>query len=319
MNKTLDAANLMAAGVFLTHQLERLDTTINLPLREFTWPRDCDRRGDIQISDEVISHLRTEFHAVGQGDGTGKSWFSDKATIIPEVSTSTKKGSQPVYLWAQGLSYSVFELERAMRLNQDLKHEKTQALNHKWNLDVNDMLYVGDKDKNEIGLVNNPDVFRMDVDATWASLKAADIDTAPDKILAQVDAILDANWAKTNRTMVGSRIILPPRQFALLVGTRMKDGNNKSVMKYIKEECLSTVTNGSVEITYCQALTGAGKDGKDRMVVYTKNPRFLRFPLTMLQHTEPEKQRLNFESIYFCAMSAVEVIYPETLLYADGI
>ncbi len=321
MDETIDAAMVQNAGVYLVNQLERLDKTINLPLIEFTWPRDIDQRNDIEISDEILSFIRVNYHAMGQGKGSGKSWFSDKSTVVPEVSVTEGKKPQPVHLWAEGMSHSIFEIARASRLGRNLDDQKTQAINEKWNRDVNDMVYVGDKDTGDKGLCNHSDVKAITVSDTWANLKAADIDSAPDKILAQIDASLDASWTRSNRTMVASRILLPPSRYALLVGTRMKDGNDRTVMRYIKENCLSTESNNRpVEIYPCKELAGAGANGKDRMVLYTKNPRFLRFPVTMLHRTAPQQQhQLHFSTVFYCAMSAVEMIYPETVLYVDGI
>lgn len=321
MDETLDAATVRNAGVYLLSQLERLDQTVNLPLVEFTWPRDIDQRNDIELSDETLSHLRARYHATGQGKGQGKSWFSDKGTVVPEVSMTEEKKPQPVRLWAEGMTHSIFELDRAARLGRNLDDQKTQAINFKWNLDVNEMVYLGDTETGDPGLCNHPDAELFPVTDTWASLIAADPDTAPDKILAQVNAILDASWKAANRTRVASRILLPPSPYALLVGTRMKGGNDKSLLNYIKENCLSTATNNrQVEIYPYKELSGAGKSGANRMAAFTKDPRFLRFPITMLRRTQPQQiHQLHFSTVFYCAMSRVEMIYPETVLYADGI
>lgn len=320
MPETIDTAMVQNSGVYLVNQLERLDRTINLPLAEFTWPRDIDQRNDIELSDEILSHIRAEFHAMGQGKGQGKSWFSDKATVVPEVSVTEKKIPQPVHLWAEGMTHSIFELDRAARLGRNLDDMKTQAINFKWNMDINEMMYLGDVDTGAKGLANHGDVKVLPLTNTWASLITADPTTAPDKILAQVNAILDASWLAANRTRVASRMLLPPSPYALLVGTRMKDGNDKSILNYIKENCLSTATNNrQIEIYPCKELAGAGAGDTNRMVVYTKDPRYLRFPLTMLRRTSPQQiHQLHFSTVFYCAVSAVEMIYPETVLYADG-
>ncbi|MCI0152441.1 DUF2184 domain-containing protein [Paraburkholderia sediminicola] len=57
----------------------------------------------------------------------------------------------------------------------------------------------------------------------------------------------------------------------------------------------------------------------DRMVVHTKDRKRIRYPMTMLQKTPLQYDSLYHKSTYYCRMGVVEVPYPETVGYFDGL
>jgi hypothetical protein len=102
---------------------------------------------------------------------------------------------------------------------------------------------------------------------------------------------------------------------------------NMSVLKYVQENnILTTSTGRKLEILPSKWCVGAGVSGTigtlgtvDRMVVYTKDKDRVRFPLTPLQRTPIQYDSIYHKTTYFGRLGAVEVVYPETIGYFDGI
>ena len=54
------------------------------------------------------------------------------------------------------------------------------------------------------------------------------------------------------------------------------------------------------------------------MVAYTKDKDRVRFPMTLLQRTPVQFDSIYHKATYFGRLGVVEVVYPQTLGYRDG-
>ena len=75
------------------------------------------------------------------------------------------------------------------------------------------------------------------------------------------------------------------------------------------ERGASAATGGTVGVA----------DGHNRMVAYTKNINYVRFPMTLLNRTPIQNQGLYQITTYWNRFGVVEFVYPSTVQYADGI
>ena len=64
---------------------------------------------------------------------------------------------------------------------------------------------------------------------------------------------------------------------------------------------------------------GRGVANKDRMVAYTNDKKFVRFPMVPLQSVPIQYRGIYQLVTYYGKLGAVEPVYPETLNYMDGI
>ena len=91
-------------------------------------------------------------------------------------------------------------------------------------------------------------------------------------------------------------------------------------MTYVSEQCLSNANNGRpLVISPVKWLNGRGVNSSNRMVAYTKNEMYVRFPLVPLQRTPLEYRGIHQLTTYFGRLGEVEFVYPETIGYADGV
>lgn len=337
---TRDAAGrsrtIDSTGAFLVGELERLDQTLHDPLASVTWGRDIDLREDVTIADEVSSFTLSTYGAVGslgtgQGVGTGKSWIGKNTDQIAGVSLDISKQTFNLTPWAMELKYTILELESAAKLGRPIDQQKFEGLQLKHQMDIDEMVYFGDTSLSVLGLVNNTsvgytaNVATVSGSTTWAAKINAGL---YDAVLADVNTLLNSVWSNSGFAVVPSRLLLPTGAFGLISTAKVSTAGNVSILKYLQENnILTTSGRGKLEIYPCKWCNGAasggtiltGGAGHDRMVAYTKDKKRVRYPMTMLQRTPVQYDSLYHKVAYFCRLGQLEIVYPETIGYADNL
>ena len=308
---TYDRRTIDAAGAFLVGELERLDKTLHLPLVSVTWGRDMDLRSDVTIADETSSFTNTSFANAGSPGGNGKNWVGQNSTEITGIDVDISKTPSPMLLWAMEAAWTVVELAAAEQVGRPIDTQKYDGLKLKHNMDIDEQVYIGDVPTGATGLVNNPDIPVENVTTDWAT-------ATPVQILDDINGIVQSTWERSAYAVCPSHLLLPPAKFAALTRP-VTEAGSKSLLQYIKDECLSNSINGRpLEINPLKWLTGRGTAGTGRMVAYTKNEMYVRFPLVPLQRTPLEARGLRQITTYYGRLGRVEFVYPETVGYADG-
>lgn len=335
--KTWDGKRTVdSTGAFLIGELERLDQTIHLPLAAVTWGRDIDLREDVTIADELSSFTLTTFGSAGSlgtGNGirNGKAWIGKATNQIGGVGVDTGKIANPLTPWALEIAYSILELESAAKLGRPIDEQKYEALKLKLQMDIDEQVYVGDATIGSAtgvgGLVNNGLVTNIANVPNGGGGTAPWSTKTPQEILADVNALLISVWASTGYAVMPNRLLIPPTQFGYINSTIVSTAGNQSILKFLLENnIIKNSGAGDLVIAPAKWLVGAGTGGTigtagtvDRMVAYNKNKRFVRFPMTPLQRTPVQYDSIYHKSSYFCRLGVVEVVYPETMGYRDGI
>jgi len=330
--KTVDGRTVDSTGAFLVGELERLDMTLHEPLAAVTWGRDIDLREDVTIADEVSSFTLSTFGSAGglgtgNGIGNGKAWIGKDTNQITGISADIAKIPHQLRPWAMELKYTVLELESAAKLGRPVDQQKYEGLQLKHQMDIDEQVYIGDTTTGDTGLVNSDLVTNKQNLAAGVSGSANWSKKSPDEILADVNTALTSVWAASAWAVIPGRLLLPPAQFGYISTQKVSNAGNVSILKYIQENNLLTTSGkGKLEILPVKWLVGAGTGGTigtvgtvDRMVVYTKEKNRVRYPMTLLQRTPIQFDSIYHKSTYFCRLGAVEMVYPETCGYFDGL
>lgn len=316
---TFDAQTIDSTGSFLVGELERLDPMLHEPLVDVTWSRDIDLRTDVTIADEVSSFTNSTFAAAGGVTPTGKAWVGKDTNAIQGLALDIGKTAQPLHLWAMEVTYTIPELESAIRLGRPVDSQKLAGLQLKHQMDTDEQVYIGDASLGVYGLVNSPLVSTSNVVA-GASTYTTWVKKTPDEILADINTLLTNTWAAAGWAVVPDTLLIPPAQFGYLVSQKVSNAGNISILEFLRQNSISLAKNGRpLNIQPVKWLTGRGTSSTDRMVAYTKDQRRVRFPLVPLQRTPLEYRSLFHITTYFGRLGSVEFVYPETLGYADGI
>lgn len=313
MPMTFDQATVDSSGAFLIHELERLDQTLNLPLTSQTWSRDIQLREDVSIADEISSFTNTTFAAAGTPNANGKNWISPLATAIAGVSVDIEKKGFPLELWGMELGWTIIELNAAAQVGRPIDTQKYDGMQLKWNMDTDEQVYIGDSAKGAKGLLNLSQVTPTNATKTWATSTA-------DEIRASINQVLSNAWARSAYSKVPEDLLIPPEQYSFLASTIVSTAGNQSLLTYLETNTIAYHQNGKpLNIRPVKWMKGRGVGGTDRMVAYTNDKKFVRFPMVPLQSVPIQYRGLYQLVTYYGKLGAVEPVYPETLNYMDGI
>jgi hypothetical protein len=321
-----------STGALLVGELERLDQKLYMPLAEVSWARDVDLREDVSVADEVSSFTLSQFAAssglgTGAGIRNGKNWISKVGDQVPGISLDIAKVPQPLRLWGMEIKFSIPELESAARAGRPIDDQKVQGMKMKHQMDIDEQVYVGDAGTGDSGLFNHTlvtNVANLPNGALGASTWA---NKTPAEILADVNAIIQSVWQASGWSVMPNRLLIPPAQFGYISTQLISSAGNQSILKYLLENNILTASGkGQLTIQPAKWLLGAGTGGTlgtagtvDRMVCYTKNTDYVRYPMTMLQRTPIQYISLWHAFTYYCRLGVLEVVYPETVGYRDGL
>jgi hypothetical protein len=329
--RTYDGRTVDSTGAFMVGELERLDLELHAPLAAVTWGRDIDLREDVTLADEVSSFTLSTFAAQGSlgsgnGIGNGKAWIGKASGQITGVSSDIAKIPHQLRPWAMELKYTILELESAAKLGRPIDQQKFEGLQLKHQMDIDEQVYIGDTTTGDTGLVNNSLVSNVSNVVNGVAGSASWATKSPDEILADVNAMLTSVWQASAWAVIPGRLMLPPAQFGFISTQKVSNAGNVSILKYIQDNNLLTTSGkGKLEILPLKWLIGAGVGGTigtvgvDRAVVYTKEKQRVRYPMTLLQRTPIQYDSIYHKTTYFCRLGSVEVVYPETIGYFDGL
>ncbi len=336
--RTHDGRTVDSTGAFLVGELERLDLTLHEPLAAVTWGRDIDLREDVTTADEVSSFTTSTYASAGglgtgQSVGNGKSWIGKNTNQVSRVSVDIAKITQPLIPWGKEIAYTVLELESAAKLGRPVDEQKYKALQLAHQMEIDEMVYYGDTPGAFYGLVNSnnrttPDaVTNVSNVANGAQGSPLWTMKTPDEILQDFNEVLTSAWAATGWAILPDSILLPPQDFGYIATQKVSNAGNVSILNYVLENNITARQGGSTldikPVKWCLG-TGVGgtvteSNGHDRIVVYTKDKDRIRYPMTMLSKTPLQYDSIWHRSTYYGRLGVLEIVYPETLAYRDGL
>ena len=310
---------------FYVNQLDNLDKRLYMPLTSVSWGRDIKLRPGITMSNESTSFIQSTFAGAGtlyngnSNAGGNMPWISPETTAIPGVSIDGTRQVFPLRLLAREISFTSVELDRSQLLGQPIDAQKTDALNILYQMNTDQMAYIGSADVGAYGLLNAPQVTASTV-STGISGSTHWAQKTPTEILADVNELLETTWQASAFAVCPSKLLLPPFQFSLLASTLISSAGNQSVLKFLMDNTISLQINGkALDIQPVKWLTGRGAGGADRMLAYTNEENRVRFPMVPIRRETAYYEGIRFIAPYLWAFGQMEFVYPETLQYADGI
>lgn len=330
--RTHDGRTVDSTGAFLVGELERLDQTLHNPLASVTWGRDIDLREDVTIADEVTSFTLSTYASqgglgAGNGIGNGKAWMGKATNQVSGVGVDIAKIPHPLNVWGLEIKYTILELESAAKLGRPIDQQKYEGLQLKHQMDIDEQVYIGDTSMGSYGMLNSDLVTNVGNVAAGVSGYTTWVQKTPDEILSDFNTALSSVWAASAWAVMPTRVLLPPAQFGYISTQKVSLAGNVSILKYVMDNNLATTSGqGKLEILPVKWLIGCGVGGTvgtlgtvDRMAVYTKDKQRIRYPMTLLQRTPIQYDSIYHKTTYYCRLGAVEVVYPETVGYFDGI
>lgn len=306
---------------YFINQLTNLDKRLYQPLVSVSWGRDIKLRSGITMSNESTSFIQSTFAAAGTLSNVGNMpWVSAETTAIPGVSVNGKMTTLPLRLLARELTYTSVELERSQLTGNPIDVQKMNAMNILYQMNCDQIMYVGaESDTGQQGLLNS-DLVTAGAVANGITGSPLWADKTPDEILNDVNTLIESTWSASAFAVCPGKLLLPPLQFSYIASQKVSSAGNVSILKFLKENSISLEVNGKeLDIQPVKWLTGLGSGDTDRMVAYTNDEERVRYPMVPIRRETPYYQGMRFFAPYLWAFGEMEIVYPETLQYADGI
>ncbi len=304
---------------YFVNQLDNLDRKLYEPLYNVTWDRDIYLRTGITMANESTSFIRSNIGGIGTQNAQGKPWISPNTTTLPGVSVNGERVVLPLRLLGQEISYTSVELERSQLIGQPIDTQKFDAMNIMYQMNTDEMVYIGDNDVGAKGLLNSSLVTSGAVANGTAGTPQWTTKT-PDEILKDVNDMVTAAWQASGFAVCPDKVLLPPAQFAYISSQKVSNAGNVSILQFLEDNSIALRVNGrKLEIKPVKWLTGRGASGADRMVAYTNQEDKVRFPMVPVRRETPYYLGIKFNAPYIWAFGEVEFLYPETVIYRDGI
>lgn len=309
-----------AAGAWLVGELERLYPKLYEPLASVTFHQHLQFRPDIGMWDEFHSFARIAYAAPGAGQLV-TNWSDGIGTEVLGIDVETEKLVGGIKAWRRKLSYSVEELQKSIQLNRPLDQQKLAALMLAYSMDMDRMAYVGDVGAGFGGLFNAAEVTNLAPVANGAGGTPDADSKTPEEILGDVNEVIQSAWEQSAYTSAPETLLISPRLFTSLNRRLMPGPVAMSVLTYLKDNTLlNRLTGKPLDIQPVKWAAGIGAGGSDRMTAYTNDVDKVRMigmvpqPLGQL-----EIKDAAFHQHYRATWGGLEIVYPETMAYRDGL
>jgi hypothetical protein len=161
------------------------------------------------------------------------------------------------------------------------------------------------------GLLNLTQVTPTNAAKTWATSTA-------DEIRASINA--GTERVGQLGLLHGADGPADPAGAVLLLAPSSSSAGNQSLLTYLETNTIAYHQNGRpLNIRPVKWAKGRGVSNSDRMVFYTNDKKYVRFPMVPLMSVPIQYRGLYQLVTYYGKLGAVEPVYPETLAYVDGI
>ena len=317
---TMDAAGIASGGAFLVSELEKRDTLLRKPLDSFTYPRDIN----INTGGGWVDYVSAQSVAYGLTGGSGSgAVHAGGANGIPIVNANVNKALYKAHMFAAGIRILFVEMQRASQIGRSLDNILTDGLRMAYDKHMDQNVYTGMEEYGTTGLLNDPEAVETTV-STGASGKTEWAKKTPDEILADVNAALTANWAAADYdpTALPNHILIPYEQYADILTRKVTELAAETILDFLMKNNAAVKNGGSLYIGPTRWCKGAGTGETDRMAVYCNHSRFVSMdelvPLSRVM-SGPNVAEVCYDTAYMANISQVQVFYPQTLAYYDGI
>lgn len=305
--KTYDAATGLA---FLLSMLTAIESKLyEVKFKNITYPQVLPISNEAGEWAESVTYFFMNGYAVAKFVGT-------KSLNVPIAEIGTDKVTVPVELGATGYEYSDEELRQSMFLGRPLPQLKANMARRAFEELAQTVAMTGDTQHDLPGFINNTNVTAASVvnpggGTAWST-------KTPAQILFDINALLGAIFTDTLQVEKPDTLALPTSQWSFIASTPRSDNSDTTILQYVVAN--SPYLNSADDIIPLSELAGAGAGATDRMVAYEKNLDKLVFHIPMpLKFTEPQRKGRGFEVPGEFKLSGVEIRFPGSVRYADGI
>lgn len=315
----MNDAAIGSGMAFLIGELEKRDPRLLEPLQSVTWTRDIvAKTGGGWV--DFTSNTFVDYATTG---GNESGIIGGETNDIPIMQADVSKDVYKVFTFSNILRVPFVDQAKLQNIGRSLDDLLDKGIRANYNKSIDNLVYNGLPNMDVYGLVNNPNVVTSAAPngasgtATWST-------KTPDEILNDVNSLIVETWTASEYDLTGmaNHILIPPNQYAFLVGRKVSDAGNISILQFLLENNIARNQGVDLVIAPSRWCTAAGTGNKDRMVAYVNDEDRINFdlpvPLSRVM-TEPSVKDLAFLTAYAAQLGQVKVLYDTCIRYMDGI
>ena len=320
---TMDADGIATGGAFLISELEKRDPLIRKPLTSFTYPRDIV----IESGGGWVDYVSAMAVSYGiTGGAVDSPVTAGGANGIPTVQASVDKGVYKAHVFAAALRVMFQDMQRANYIGRSLDNLLQDGVRMAYDKHNDANVYVGLTAYSTTGLVNNPDAVETTVPNNGASSGASTkwADKTPQQILDDINTALSTAWAANeyDESALPNHILIPYEQYNYILTTKVTELATETIYDFVMRNNVASKNGGDLFIGATRWCKGAGSSSSDRMVVYNNDRRFVKMdelvPLNRIM-SQPNVANVCYDTAYMANISEVQIFYPTSITYWDGI
>lgn len=322
-NLTLDEAGIASGGAFLVSELEKRDPIIRKPLTSVTYPRDIN----INVGGGWVDYVSAMSVAYGMTGGSQNGPVNaGGANGVPIVQASVDKGLFKAHVFAAALRVMFVDMQKSNFIGRSLDQLLQDGVRLAYDKHMDANTYVGLSEYGTTGLINNPDAVETTVATNGATSNATTkwSGKTPAQILDDINKAITTTWAAAEYDLgaMPNHILIPYEQYTYIMTTKVTDLATETIMDYVLRNNVAAKNGGSLFIGGVKWCKGAGTSGTDRMVVYVNDEKFVNMdelvPMSRIM-SQPNTTNVCYDTAYMANVSEVQVFYPQTITYWDGI
>jgi hypothetical protein len=297
-----------AESVFFARETEYIKTrTYDAKSPELKGLRLVPMASDLPIGIEQITYRR--YFEAGEA-----KVIADYAKDFPRVDVFAEEYTSKVVDIGDSFGYSIKEIRASMRNGKRLDQRRALTARRTIERKLNHLTLRTDPDWGTYGLLDYPGITETTLPADGNSGSKSWPTKDVDKILRDINIMLDAVNVPTNGIEEADTMLLPLSSRNLLVNTRLGD-NTISLMKYIQDNFPQIK-----RIEWLNELSGIGAGGTNRIMVGKFDNEHLENQIiSYFEQLETEKEGGEYTIPCIATTGGIIIHYPMAFAYADGV
>ena len=319
----MDASAITSGLAFLESELEKKDSMLREPLQSTTYPRDITiQSGGGWV--EATSAFNVDYGVTG---GSGSGAVGGVANAVRSIQANVGKDLFKVLPYEVTMNIKYVDVQRGMVTGRSIEKMYNDGIRLDFDKFMDSNVYIGNADYGTQGLVNQPGITPTSVKMNSSS-KTEWVNKTPQEILDDINEAILAAWEASgyDESAIPNHILLPPAHYTRLVNTTLAvagvASGGISLLNYLLENNLAKSKGVDLFIGECRWCIGAGAAGKNRMIAYRNEERFVGVDLPVelsRAMTQPDPNTASYVSLFVANVGQVKVHYVEPFVYRDGI
>lgn len=243
------------------------------------------------------------------------------------MTVGTAPVTQSVATWAKSYDYSVFEVNKALALNNwDVVQGKLASLKKEWDLGIQKTSFLGllQDQTNYPGLLSQPNV---NINLTVITKNISSFGSAGADFQTFVSLVMAAYFANSNNTVMPDHFAIPMDDFlGLAIFINPAFPMSGSMMIDVLENAFKKITSNPnfvvYGVLYAKMSVNAGywaANGTQRYMLYRKDPESIRMdlPQDFVLASPVPVGPVTFEGLGYGQFTGVIAFRPAEALYFD--